>query len=97
MYPQTLRTIVVGLVGLLGLVLATAEVHPHAYHRGGVGIGQHYAQLVKDDLQKPPTGPVYRCHDPHPEIFVSFSLLNWFIVDTLPHLTLHHLCIVFTT
>ncbi|KAI1115773.1 hypothetical protein F5Y14DRAFT_449580 [Nemania sp. NC0429] len=73
-----LKAIIVCLAGRLGAAAATnggvgnkiilpAAHHAHAHsshHLMGHAL-QHQARY----LPEPPNGPVYRCHDPHPEIF----------------------------
>ncbi|GAP89075.1 hypothetical protein SAMD00023353_0902720 [Rosellinia necatrix] len=66
------------LAGILGIVSATlgdlavgsAILPIYGAH------GHHHASFTKRDAQRqgtnfpqPPNGPVFRCHDPHPEIF----------------------------
>ncbi|KAI8622982.1 hypothetical protein F5Y19DRAFT_468878 [Xylariaceae sp. FL1651] len=80
MHAKNLGSVVACLIALLGMALATvgavnialpARVHHHGHSH------PHHASLMKyqvqqaDDLAKPPNGPIYRCHDPHPEIFGS--------------------------
>ncbi|KAI1124504.1 hypothetical protein F5Y10DRAFT_269007 [Nemania abortiva] len=85
MHIKFLGVVVACLAGLLGVALAaTAGVgvnngglpseHTHGHrHRGS---DRSPAFLMKRDINyqersfpQLPNGPVYRCHDPHPEIF----------------------------
>lgn len=66
-----------GAVG--NLALPAQHTHYHHHHRNS---DHPHASLITRDMQhqerfiqEPYNGPVYRCHDPHPEIFVS-SLLH---------------------
>ncbi|KAI3323296.1 hypothetical protein HD806DRAFT_498727 [Xylariaceae sp. AK1471] len=79
MHAKTLGAIVACFVGFLGMAMASGGVidnsvsttHIH-HHRS---LNHRHASLMKYDIQQeenlmqPPDGPVYRCHDPHPEIF----------------------------
>ncbi|TGJ81940.1 hypothetical protein E0Z10_g6837 [Xylaria hypoxylon] len=81
MRPEALGTIVACLAGFLGAALATSvdnaaspqHIHRHHHHRGfnhphALPVG-HGTQLEERKVPQSPNGPVYRCHDPHPEIF----------------------------
>ncbi|KAI1195078.1 hypothetical protein F5X97DRAFT_326872 [Nemania serpens] len=85
MRTEALAAIVACLAGFLGVASATdggivddiilpAAHHLHRPHHHGSNHPR--ASLTGRDLQhqerylpQPPNGPVYRCHDPHPEIF----------------------------
>ncbi|KAF2970352.1 hypothetical protein GQX73_g3237 [Xylaria multiplex] len=80
MNARALRTIVACLAALLSMALATSVdsvVSPqHIHHHHHRGFDQPHEFLAPPGSQpqqgrvlKSPDGPVYRCHDPHPEIF----------------------------
>ncbi|GAW12752.1 hypothetical protein ANO14919_021230 [Xylariales sp. No.14919] len=80
MRAKALGTLVACLSGFLALALATSvnnvalHGHLHHHHHGGFDRSHllspgHQIQPQERSLPQPPIGPVYRCHDPHPEIF----------------------------
>ncbi|KAI0533264.1 hypothetical protein GGR58DRAFT_125583 [Xylaria digitata] len=80
MHARALRTIVACLAALLGMALATSVdnvVSPqHIHHHHHRDFNQpralfvvNGAQVEEGHVPKAPYGPVYRCHDPHPEKF----------------------------
>jgi hypothetical protein len=67
--------------GVVDDIISLAHIHRHR------GLDRHHTSLTKyDDVYKagnimqPPNGPVYRCHDPHPEIFVSDRVHIWYLL-----------------
>jgi hypothetical protein len=86
MHAKTLGAIVTCLVGMAlataggGVVADCINIaSPTRVHHDHLRIDNHnHVSLIKYDVQQqarslamPPNGPVYRCHDPHPELFVS--------------------------
>ncbi|KAI0525707.1 Apc13p protein-domain-containing protein [Xylaria bambusicola] len=71
-------TLVACLIGYLGLVLATSvnrvdsnmvsSQHTHRHLPGG-SIHRREVKQHERHISQSPNGPVYRCHDPHPELF----------------------------
>lgn len=96
MHAKALGVIVVYLACLLGMALAAGDssgaiddlVLPLHYHHGRSfnhpHAGQVKHQLEERKLPEPYNGPTYRCHDPHPELFVSELLRTRLIHQTCP-------------
>lgn len=78
---KVLSTLIACLTGFLGLALAApgnrvdissdpSQQHLHHLHPHGSRY-PHDVNQQKRHIPQSPNGPVYRCHDPHPELFVS--------------------------
>ncbi|KAI0454538.1 hypothetical protein F5B21DRAFT_504235 [Xylaria acuta] len=81
MHTKALGVIVVYLACLLGVALAAGgdvidnmvlprhHLHGRSLNHPHAGLIKHGTQHQERKLPQPPSGPTYRCHDPHPEIF----------------------------
>ncbi|KAI0398293.1 Apc13p protein-domain-containing protein [Xylariaceae sp. FL0594] len=82
MHAKIVKTIGICLASICAsVVMATAALDngivksPHIIHRHSGLRGHHHAPVMRVDARQvahpgqPPNGPVFRCHDPHPEQF----------------------------